>query len=131
MTRSERPLTAESPSQPVGQRPHPAESLRRSDDSFPLARVLEALERWQAEPSPDSRAAVARSLEGVLSAAGARGAVLEIAAPPLPPLELGAGTLSGVPPESERAGLAQFALGRRHGHQELGRLILDAPESAE
>ncbi|HEY5629452.1 MAG TPA: GAF domain-containing sensor histidine kinase, partial [Candidatus Limnocylindrales bacterium] len=55
----------------------------------------------------------------------------EISAPPLPPLELGAGTLSGVPTESGRAGLSQFTLGRRHGHMELGHLFLDAPEGAE
>ncbi len=93
-------------------------------------RTLEALEAWQQAPSPETRAAVGGSLEGVLMAADARGAVLEICAPPLPRLELGAGTLSSVPPETERGALAPFTLAAHHGHRVLGRLFLDAPEGA-
>jgi signal transduction histidine kinase len=112
------------------QRAKTAEEQPRAADPFPLIQTLEALDRWQQEPSPETRAAVAASLEGILSVAGASGAVLEICAPPLPALELGAGTLSAIPPEPERSSLARFTLATHHGHQLLGRVFLDAPEDA-
>jgi hypothetical protein len=45
-------------------------------------------------------------------------------------LQVGVGTLASLPSESERAGLASFALGSHEGHGALGRLFLDAPEGA-
>ncbi|MFN8629912.1 MAG: GAF domain-containing sensor histidine kinase [Chloroflexota bacterium] len=66
----------------------------------------------------------------MLSLAGARGAVLEVCAPPLPTLELGVGSLSEIPAQTARAGLAEVALGSHRGHGVLGRLFLDAPEGA-
>ncbi|MGZ8620800.1 MAG: GAF domain-containing sensor histidine kinase, partial [Actinomycetota bacterium] len=98
--------------------------------TLPLVSTLEALERWQREPSPERRAGVARALEGILEVAGARGAVLEVCAPPLPTLSVGAGTLAGMPSEADRAGLAAFPLGSHEGHETLGRLFLDAPAGA-
>jgi signal transduction histidine kinase len=95
---------------------------------FPLVGALEALERWQREPSQERRHAVADALGGVVAAAGARGAILEVCAPPLPTLAVGAGTLAILPEESARGDLAQFALGSHEGHETLGRLFLDAPE---
>ena len=62
--------------------------------------------------------------------AGARGAVLEVCAPPLPALEVGAGTLAAIPSPAERSGLASFSLGPHRGHGVLGRLFLDAPAGA-
>ncbi|HEY3336803.1 MAG TPA: GAF domain-containing sensor histidine kinase [Candidatus Limnocylindrales bacterium] len=99
-------------------------------DSFPLVRTLEALERWQRQPDDAHRDAVASALEGILHVAGARGAVLEVCAPPLPELAVGVGTLDPMPPEAERSGLAAFALGSHDGHDTLGRLFLDAPAGA-
>ncbi len=98
--------------------------------TFPLVSTLEALERWQRHPTDDRREAVARALEGILDVAGARGAVLEVSAPPLPALEVGAGTLAAIPPAAARAGLVTFPLGSHEGHETLGRLSLDAPAGA-
>ena len=110
---------------------HPvADKAEHPADPFPLVEVLEALERWQLDPSPANRDAVAGSLQAVLEAVGARGAVLEVCAPPLPALEVGAGTLARPPDVAERAGLAVFNLGSHRGHQTLGRLYLDAPAGA-
>ena len=97
---------------------------------LPLARVLEALEAWQVDPSDDRRSAVAAALDGVMDVAGARGAVLEVCAPPLPTLEVGVGTLSPPPPAAARGRLEMFPLGSHVGHETLGRLFLDAPDGA-
>jgi signal transduction histidine kinase len=99
-------------------------------DAFPLVRTLEALDRWQRNPDEAHLEVVAEALAGVLQVAGARGAVLEIAAPPLPRLAVGVGTLDPVPPEGERSGLAEFVLGSHDEHDTLGRLVLDAPARA-
>jgi signal transduction histidine kinase len=99
-------------------------------DHLPLVRALEALEEWQRAPSEAGRAEIAGALEAILVVAGARGAVLEVVAPPLPRLEVGAGTLASLPPESERRGLALYHLGSHQGHEALGRLFLDAPAGA-
>ncbi|MEO5965243.1 MAG: GAF domain-containing sensor histidine kinase [Candidatus Limnocylindrales bacterium] len=94
---------------------------------FPLVATMEALERWQREPSDESRGAVSAALEGILYVAGARGAVLEISAPPLPRLVVGAGSLLDPPAEDARAALSMYPLGSHGGHERLGRLFLDAP----
>jgi signal transduction histidine kinase len=96
-------------------------------DPFPLVGTLEAFERWQREPTRARRQAVARSLEAILDLAGAKGAILEICAPPLPVLEVAAGTLAGGRRTDDRATLAAFDLGSHRGHAALGRLYLDAP----
>jgi signal transduction histidine kinase len=97
-------------------------------DPFPLVTALEALERWQREPSQARRSDVATALAGILDVAGARGAILEVCAPPLPTLEIGAGTLASIPPQDARGSLASFPLGTHHGHAALGRLFVDGPE---
>ena len=100
------------------------------DENLPLVRALEALEGWQRDPSSEHRTAVADALHGILELASARGAVLEICAPPLPTLKVGVGTLATLPPEDDRAGLAMYPLGSHEGHDPLGRLFLDAPDGA-
>ena len=99
-------------------------------DPFPLLRALEALERWQREPSRARRSDVAAALAGILDVAGALGAILEVRASPLPVLEIGVGTLADIPPPAARASLASFALGTHEGHAALGRLFLDGPEGS-
>jgi len=99
-------------------------------DTFPLVTTLEALEHWQQEPSPATRDEVAQALWAILDLVGARGAVLEVSAPPLPVLEVGAGTLVVVPDAADRDDLEVFALGPHRGHGVLGRLFLDAPAGA-
>ena len=96
--------------------------------SLPLLATLESLERWQREPTRERRDLVASALGELLAAAGARGAILEISAPPLPALDVGAGTLGGMPVGEAPDGLSTFELGTHEGHDALGRLILDAPE---
>jgi signal transduction histidine kinase len=128
MTRDGRPA----PSIPAPD-PTPAQRVQvvpfdgTADGSFPAVNALEALERWQRGPTPDRRADVGRALEGILAIAGARGAVLEICAPPLPTLVVGAGTLEVVPDLAERDDLVEHPLGSHEGHEMLGRLFLDAP----
>jgi signal transduction histidine kinase len=95
-----------------------------------LVTALEALERWQREPSQARRLDVAAALAGILEVAGARGAILEVCAPPLPTLEIGAGTLAAIPPPGARSSLASFPLGTHEGHAALGRLFLDGPGDA-
>jgi signal transduction histidine kinase len=116
MTRSSRPAAAL------------AGSSRDHHDPFPLVTALKALERWQQEPSAAGRGDVAAALAGILHLAGARGAILEICAPPLPPLEIGAGTLAVIPLPAAREALLSFPLGTHRGHAALGRLFLDGPE---
>src|SRR5512143_3295766 len=107
-----------------------ARSATASEDPFPLVTALDALERWQREPTDERRAAIEATLGGVLETAGARGLVLEICAPPLATLAIGAGTLVDLPGPDRRDGLAVFTLGAHGGHQSLGRLYLDAPQRA-
>jgi len=99
-------------------------------EPFPLVATLDALERWQREPTPERLAALQARLDGVLATAGARGLVLEVCAPPLSTLEVGAGSLAVPPAQDDREQLAAISLGSHDGHETLGRLYLDAPESA-
>ncbi|HYO43802.1 MAG TPA: GAF domain-containing sensor histidine kinase [Candidatus Limnocylindrales bacterium] len=108
----------------------PARPSARPAEPFPLVAALDALERWQREPSDERLVALRETLDGVLATAGARGLVLEICAPPLTTLEVGAGTLATIPPQDGRAGLATVSLGSHEGPRTLGRLYLDAPEEA-
>jgi hypothetical protein len=105
-----------------------ADQTQHTTDPYPLVLALEALERWRQDQSADSRDEVASSLEGIVAISGALGAVLQVNAPPLPALEVSTGSLSVVPAEGERDGLAAFDLGSHSGHQTLGRLFLDAPD---
>jgi signal transduction histidine kinase len=109
--------------------PH-ARPATATHDPFPLVTALDALERWQGDPSAERRVALEATLDGVLETGGARGLILEICAPALTTLEVGAGTLVDLPPQDQRGGLAVFALGTQAGHEALGRLFLDAPEEA-
>jgi signal transduction histidine kinase len=103
----------------------PARSATRRPDTFPLAATLDALERWQDERTPELLDSLRARLEGVLDAVGVSGLVLEISAPPLAALEVGAGTLSHLPERDERDGLATHALGSHEGHETIGRVYLD------
>jgi signal transduction histidine kinase len=125
------------PAQPPGQTgrriperlaPPPRRDL--DPEPFPLVATLDALERWQREPVTERRAVLAAALEGVLRIAGVRGVILEICAPPLASLEVGAGTLASLPAEADRGPLTRYLLGSHEGHQTLGRLFLDDPGDA-
>ena len=107
-----------------------ASAVASTVDELPLVRVLEALERWERDPDDARRWDVGAALESILHVCGARGVFLEVNAPPLPPLEVGAGTLVAPPTAGSRASLATFALGSHDGHETLGQLALDAPDGA-
>jgi len=98
---------------------------------FPMVATLEALERWQAEPSAEHEAALVGALEGTLRVAGAAGAVLQVGAPPLSALQLAVGSLAPLPSMEALAAYPKFALGSHEGHPVLGNLFVDAsPEVA-
>jgi two-component system, NarL family, sensor histidine kinase DevS len=105
----------------------PARTASALHEPFPLASTLETFEQWQRDPTPDRLADLSARLEGVLQVVGARGAILEVCAPPLATMVVGAGSLAKVPPEDARDSLAVFTLGSHEGHQVLGRLFLDGP----
>ncbi len=126
------PITGHHVARRVPAMPVDGPSLPHVGDPFTLVTALDALERWQRRPSDKTRAEVARALEGFAQSAAARGALLEVSAPPLPKLAVGVGTLTDPPDEAERGHLAQHLLGSHEGHGPLGRLFLDAPaDSAE
>ncbi len=99
---------------------------------FPMVQLLEALVRWQAEPSVDRADAVRAVLEATLHAAGAHGAALSVSMPTLPSLRLGVGSLSPIPADAVLAGYPRFELGAHKGHEVLGLVHVDAdPAAAE
>ena len=104
--------------------------------AFPLATTMEALLRWQLDPAhrvDGVRAAFA----GLMDVTGVRGALLDVQAPPLPPLLVTHGTLAG----SDAAAVGSLpaitstALDRGEprglgDHPPLGTLWLDADPDA-
>jgi signal transduction histidine kinase len=116
-----------------------------SISAFPIVEILEALDGWQREPGPEQRVAITHALESVLHMAGVDGAILEVSAPPLAHLLVGAGDLTdriGTPDLDERgrtpdggarpggtpdlSGLTVHELASSEGDRPLGRLVLDA-----
>ncbi len=99
---------------------------------FPIAELLEALDRWQRDPGPPAQQAVRDALEGVARGAAVRGAILEVTGAPLAPLTVAVGSLAGsvgslagsVAPEPGGRGGSEIRSGE--GGQTLGRLVLDA-----
>jgi len=94
---------------------------------FPIAELIEALARWQHagdEAREAMEAEIRDALGRVLTAAGATGGVLEICAPPLPTLEIGAGALDPLPGREDRALLPAYPLGGAADGEPLGRLLL-------
>ncbi len=100
--------------------------------AFPVLDVLQVLDEWFREPSESRRERLEAALVTVLRAAGARGAHLEVAAPPLPRISAGHGTLAGWRPTDEDDGLVRFDLHAVEPGIRLGSLWLDAagPEAA-
>jgi signal transduction histidine kinase len=94
--------------------------------SFPVLEALQALDGWIREPTPDRLRRFERAFVGVLVETRARGAHLEIDAPPLPPVEIGQGSLADWPTGREMAGLVRFDLRAQDPGRRLGRLWLDA-----
>jgi len=98
---------------------------------FPMVAALEALERWQAHPTPENDAAVVAALEGTLRVAGVAGAVLRVSAPPLAAMQVAVGSLAPLPAPGRLDAYPEFPLGAHEGHQVLATLHVDAtPEAA-
>jgi len=95
-----------------------------------MVELLEALVHWQADPSPEGARVLIEAFEGAVQLAGARGAVLQISALPLPPVTLGAGSMASVPADSDLAVYPRHALGSHEGHETLAVLHVDGPEEA-
>lgn len=94
--------------------------------TFPIARMLEALDRWQREPGPAASGAVGEALDRVARAAGARGMLLDLDREPLMPLRVGSGSLVDALPDTAPAGAIDHPLASSEGRQALGRLMVDA-----
>lgn len=97
--------------------------------TFPIAQMLEALDRWQRNPGPRTQDAVCGALESVAVAVSARGVVLELTQAPLAPLTVACGSLDAVPGGSSSDAAATFPLSSSEGHQTLGRLVIDSGAS--
>ncbi len=96
--------------------------------AFPLAELLESLEALLREPVSMRGRRVEAALQSLLVIAGAHGAYLEIDAPPLPGVGLGAGTLGDRAAVDGQPGLIRSDLVASAGPTHLGALWLDGPE---
>ncbi len=95
------------------------------DDRLPLHIVLDALEGWHGQPTDAGREYLRAAFERLTEEKRAAGAYLVINAPPLPSLDLGVGSLSGLAAGERRRGLKPFELHAGNGGIALGSLWLD------
>ncbi len=96
--------------------------------TFPLAELLEALEALLRGHSTARGRRVEAALQSLLEVAGAQGAYLEIDAPPLPSVGVGAGSLPDRGAVDQRRDLVRSDLVAAGGSARLGMLWLDGPE---
>jgi signal transduction histidine kinase len=93
--------------------------------TFPVVVALEAIDAWMREPTAERRIFLAQALEGIVRAAGARGAFLRFEAAPLPGFHGGFGTLRNTPPDSQPAETESYPLMADAGRVALGTVWLD------
>jgi signal transduction histidine kinase len=93
--------------------------------SFPLAELIEALDALLRDPGSAGRRRVEAALRSLLVMTGADGAYLEVDAPPLPILGLGAGSLSDRAAIGNRPSTLRSDLVAADGRTQLGVLWLD------
>lgn len=101
-----------------------------ADRAFPLAELLESFEALLREPVRARNGRVEAALESLLVIAGAAGAYLEIDAPPLPSVGLGAGSLADRSSIDGRADLVRSELATSAGRTRLGAMWMDGPQDA-
>ena len=115
----------------------PLDEASPAVSTLPVAVALDALDAWLRDPTLERRARLERSLAALVRASRARGARLEVTAPPLPAIAIGDGSLSEwEPPESSDADastgspgqLLRYDLSAGEGGASLGRLWLDRPD---
>jgi signal transduction histidine kinase len=113
-------------------RSHPSRTAapEASVGPFPMVATLEALQRWQADRSPEAEAELVAALEGTLNLAGVAGAVLAVCAPPLTSLQVAVGSLAPLPDREQLARYPRFALGSHEVHETLATLHVDADDEA-
>jgi signal transduction histidine kinase len=93
--------------------------------TFPVVVALEAIDAWMREPTAERRVFLAQALEGIVRAAGARGAFLRFEATPLPGFEGGFGTLRNIIADSPPAAIESYPLTADAGRLPLGTIWLD------
>ena len=93
--------------------------------TFPVVVALEAIDAWIRDPTEHRRVFLAQALESIVRAAGARGALLEFSARPLPAFRGGFGSLQAVEPGAQPAGAQAYRLRANAGRVDLGTLWLD------
>jgi signal transduction histidine kinase len=96
-----------------------------SDTTFPVVVALEALDAWLREPTPERHTWLGGALAGVVRAAGAVGAYLDVDAPPLPAFAVGFGTLTERPVD-DGGSVVSHRLAADGGRVSVGTLWLDA-----
>jgi signal transduction histidine kinase len=96
---------------------------------LPMHRALEELDAWLTRPSPSRVRRLVAALGYLISANGAEGAYLHIDAPPLPRLELGIGSLAGLPAEEAKRGCSEYGLMAADGQLPLGTAWLPGSEA--
>jgi signal transduction histidine kinase len=105
--------------------PLPPESAATTTDGrLPLHAVLHALHAWVGHPGAGRRSALQVAFARLVAANGIAGAYLEVDAPPLPPLTLGAGTLARRPGAGQSR-VMELPLDADDGSVHLGRLLAD------
>ena len=96
-----------------------------TDRTFPLTELLDALDAMVQDPARVTERRVEAAVRQVVVAAGADGAYLEIDAPPMPSLGLGAGSLSDRAAIDHRPGVVRSDLVASAGRTRLGVLWID------
>jgi signal transduction histidine kinase len=97
--------------------------------NFPVVELLESLEALLRDPVIAQGYRVEQALQALLVIAGAHGAYLQIDAPPLPTVGIGAGSLDRRADVDDRPGLVRIDLAAAAGPTQLGVLWLDGPEN--
>jgi signal transduction histidine kinase len=109
----------------AGSRPSERPASRGQDSSglLGLRDLSAALEEWRRDPSGPARARLAAAFDRVVEGSGLAGGLIRLDAPPLPPVEVGAGSLAES--KAAPADLRTFEL--CFADRLLGTLELDAP----
>jgi signal transduction histidine kinase len=102
-----------------------------SDQSFPGIDALETLDSWSRSPTAQRRGKLSAAFGRVVAAAGVRGGLISIAAPPLPEASFGFGSLAGLAVDGHDPSgpsLTRHPLQAAATSTSLGTLWLDGPE---
>jgi signal transduction histidine kinase len=96
---------------------------------LPLQQALEELEQWRHAPGGASQS-LERALHRLISAYGAEGAYIVIDGPPLPPLDVGLGTIAARPDGEHSTAAGPLPITVADDGPAIGRLWIDGPPEA-